>query len=529
MDYIATIAPVTRFMLNLQKIERVRLYLSLLMIVMPCQAVAAHGYAKDDVQPAVTVIDTTSLKIANGAPIGCSERGEGTRVVGSLSDAEGTPWCNGRPTFWLVGHQPENEAPFCFDENSKKWSPRYEASLDTIDEDNDNKRIDARYNKETPNIDRHDCVKLDVNGDHLDDIICVLGAYKGKGGAYNELYFTDPTNNRLEKQRNHGLWAFLNMRTRFLVALRSPDSRGKDDRLFVATKAVKRDDGKPNQHRMFKVIARPPYFEELSGPWVNYGFSPECVVVGDINSDGLDDLIACEGNRRKDGGSRIYIQDKGGDWHIASNSELDLSQSNARNWRNVRVVDLNNDGLNDLAVVADDRRGKHYVRIFAGIRSNSEKFPRKRGTPWIRFDKPVFEATMNYTSPDLEFFDFDSDGLKDLYVVQVNESKGYCAGKARRQSSNAVPPPDNAPDVLFRGRGDFKFHEPVYMTHRLPGCGYMVERFGDESARALVLAQGSRSRPGYNVLLTWKGSRFHPRASDSSDMPGREPDVDCGE
>ena len=484
--------------------------------------------AKHDAQPAVTLIDVTSLKDARRTYARCGEQREGTLVVGSLSDAGGTPWCNGRPTYWLLGHQPENEAPFCFDAHEKQWFPRYESSLDTIDKDDDNKQIDLRSNKKTPNLDRHDCVKLDVNGDNIDDIVCVLGAYKGMGGAYNELYFTSSVNNRLEKQRNHGLWKYLNMRTRFMVALKSPDSKGKKNLIFIATKAKERRDGKPNQHRMFRVVERPPYFEEIAGPWVDYGFIPVCVVAGDVNSDGIDDLIACGDTRRKNDGSRIYIQDHAGDWRAVSDRHLELSHANAHGWRNVRIVDINKDGLNDLAVVGEAKNGKHYLRIFKGIRSDADEPANGYAAPWIRFDQPVFEADLDYASPDLEFFDFNADGILDLYVVQVDESHGYCAGNADKSLWGLTPPRDTAPDLLFQGRGDFEFHDPIYMTHSLPGCGNIVERFGGGYAQALVLAQGTRSRPGYNVLLTWEGSKFHPRAADSSHSPGRELGVDCG-
>lgn len=35
------------------------------------------------------------------------------KVWGSISLPEGSPWCDGKPAYWLVGHQPTHESPWC--------------------------------------------------------------------------------------------------------------------------------------------------------------------------------------------------------------------------------------------------------------------------------------------------------------------------------------------------------------------------------------------------------------------------------
>ena len=40
------------------------------------------------------------------------EQGASSRVAGSVSIPEGSTWCRGKPTYWLVGHQ-HPEHPWC--------------------------------------------------------------------------------------------------------------------------------------------------------------------------------------------------------------------------------------------------------------------------------------------------------------------------------------------------------------------------------------------------------------------------------
>ena len=106
-------------------------------------------------------------------------------VYGSISLPEGSPWCNGNKTFWLVGHQ-LYETPYCFNAGTMNWTTPEIAMMDLKDKMND---LDAH----PPNIDRHDCTTLDVNKDGLPGIVCVVGADKGQGHGYSELYLTRMT------------------------------------------------------------------------------------------------------------------------------------------------------------------------------------------------------------------------------------------------------------------------------------------------------------------------------------------------
>ena len=90
----------------------------------------------------------------------------------------GTEWCDGGPTFWVTGHQKIDESPFCL--NDGEWVLNNVTYLDSADVLNLDK------------IDRHYCVTMDVNRDGREDVLCNVGASKGVGEGYNELYITQP-------------------------------------------------------------------------------------------------------------------------------------------------------------------------------------------------------------------------------------------------------------------------------------------------------------------------------------------------
>lgn len=145
-------------------------------------------------------------------------------------------------------------------------------------------RNDAKNRDGSKNIDRHDCVTLDVNRDKLKDIVCVIGADKGRGWGYNELYLSKP-DGTLRKIATHGLQKYPWMSTRLTTKLKHAPG---GQLIFVGTNGRQRPDGRKNAHRMFKVTGKAPWFQELGGPWIKE-FNVICAVTADINMDGLDE------------------------------------------------------------------------------------------------------------------------------------------------------------------------------------------------------------------------------------------------
>lgn len=77
-----------------------------------------------------------------------------------------------------------------YDYSGAKFNRLRRATLDISDELN---QIDG-----PKTIDRHGCTSVDVNLDGLPDVVCGVGANKGRGHGYNELYLT-ATNGSVSK------------------------------------------------------------------------------------------------------------------------------------------------------------------------------------------------------------------------------------------------------------------------------------------------------------------------------------------
>lgn len=114
----------------------------------------------------------------------------------------------------------------------------------------------------------------------------------------------------------------------------------------------------------------------------------------------------------------------------------------------------------------------------------------------------------------MSLFSLVASSRLDIYVVQADEKRGYCAtgsselvknyfGGRVNPPDDYMPPTDKARDVLMIGgryNGEFGFKK-VNMRHARPGCGGIVERFG--SFQKLSLAQGRPLHLGHNLLLEW--------------------------
>ena len=377
---------------------------------------------------------------------------------------------------FLVGHE-TREAPWCLVDG--QW-------------------VQPRDNLMEGPLDRHNCATLDVNQDGVPDVLCGLGAVSGTELGYNEVYVTNTTDGTLTKApQGHGLDKFPTMRNRFMKTLKGADG---SDLVFLATKGTVREDGLPNNHRMFR-LTHPSngtfrFREVLPRPWSHYT-QVSCLQIVDVNQDGLDDIVLC--NRQSNG--IMFVQKPDASWETVR-----FHGSFAAKWRSARVADLTGDGIKDLVIVGYGGRKikepESYLQIFHGV----PEFP------YLDVSKEglVYERILPYASPDVEVLDVNSDGAPDLYVVQANEwERGtYCSNPFVKADWWEVgynlftPPMDTAPDLLLVGTpNQSEAFNPINMTHAEPGCGSFVETFGDN--RTLVLAQGTRDRPGDNLLLHW--------------------------
>lgn len=289
------------------------------------------------------------------------------------------------------------------------------------------------------------------------------------------------------------------LRTRHVVSLERADGAKL---VFIAARGAPRIDGKPNTHRMYRLVHGKEashftnhsfYFREEPVHIWKRNTKASCLIKADFNNDGLDDILICNEVTR----SAIFIQHADHSW-----STLPTPGPNTKNWSNARVADVTGDGFPDIVVVG--RGQQSYVKVFEG----------KPDYPHYAFnEKPFFELDLPYAAPDVEILDVNDDGRPDLYVVQVNQtqsSDNYCShfsstidffGKrGPRAPDDFTPPLDLTKDLLLTGNaaGSFDQHE---MDFAEPGCGSRVQRFG--GGKAMILAQGSSDRSGHNLLLQW--------------------------
>ncbi|UHD14505.1 FG-GAP repeat domain-containing protein [Thiocapsa bogorovii] len=426
-------------------------------------------------QPWVTVVESAPAR----------------RVIGSVSMPEGSPWCDGKPTYWLVGHDNTPETPWC-QQSDGSWTQPGIAVLDTTDSLN---AIDG-----PDNIDRHDCASLDINDDAFPDLVCVVGANKGEGLGFNEVYVTKADGGLSKILEGHGLHKYPSMRTRFVVPLDAADG-GK--LLFIANRGAPRADGKTNAHRLFRLDRESkdgtpaPYFHEVDslGPWV-LEYKVSFALAADISHDGIADLVVGDEN----GSARFFIQSGDMRWRAINLGDM---RKTTTKWNNARVADVTNDGVADLIVVGSthSKRAEPYLRIYAG----------NPDLPYLfDFDNPVFEYRPKFDAVDLAVLDVNRDGLLDVYVVQNDQSKGtYCGprfnprdwwGRGPQPPKVFVPPIDKAQDLLFLGESVSSSYTPLRLEHAFPGCGGIVEEWNQHS---LILAQGNFAKPGDNLLLEW--------------------------
>lgn len=424
-------------------------------------------------QPTVTVVESQPQRM----------------VYASISNPEGTPWCEGNATYWLVGHQLE-DTPHCFNAESNTWHTPKIAMMDNRDPLND---LDGK----PPNIDRHGCDVLDVNFDGLPDIVCGVGANKGFGDGYSELYITQEDGS-IQKELYNGLQKYPTVRARFVKTLKNTVEN--ITHVIISAYGTGRQDGAVNFHTMYRLIEGPPHFEEVFGGWNKNAKSIQ-VTVADWNEDGRDDLILMH-NRNW---TMFFEQEEGGTFR-----EIMYKRSyRTERLRSARVADVNNDGINDLIVTSSQftKFGQNRrivgpkLKIFLGI-DDPMRF---------NFLETYFFASLPYSAPDVEIVDVNNDGLPDLYVVQNNDEKGTFCGEPMSWKIRPYPPDDwtapldEANDFLYMNMGfqpkKAKRFNKVIMEHQLPGCGFIVEQFGNN--RTLVLANGDEGHAGTNAILSW--------------------------
>ncbi len=155
-----------------------------------------------------------------------------------------------------------------------------------------------------------------------------------------------------------------------------------------------------------------------------YYYNGAGVAVADFNNDNLEDLYFVSNQ----GENHLYIN-RGELYFEESTSEL---LKDKQGWSTgVTVIDINNDGLQDIYVCKignyRDIKGKNKLFVNQGID--------KKGIPSFIEEAAAYNLDISSFSTQASFFDYDLDGDLDMYLVNhsVHPNRTYGRGSKRNQ------------------------------------------------------------------------------------------------
>jgi hypothetical protein len=231
-----------------------------------------------------------------------------------------------------------------------------------------------------PLRDRHGCATGDFNGDGRPDIYASIGACMGTCTAPKELWIQTKRGTFVNRAKQFGL-SDPDGRGRQPIALNANGDKWPD--LFAGqAPGVKY----PSPNRLWVNVGGHRFVNPKGPPSDNIG--SQCATAGDIDGDGLDELIVCG-----DKTFRIY-DNKGGKWSDAT------AKFGLPTWArgDAELADMNGDGKLDLITVFPTGLE---VRLNQGGRFLATSY----------FSKLT-------AGRDLAIGDANGDGHPDIYVVQ---------------------------------------------------------------------------------------------------------------
>jgi len=304
-------------------------------------------------------------------------------------------------------------------------------------------------------VDRHDCDAADFDRNGRLDLYCAVGGGKGVGQGPKELWLQDETGH-FTKQLNHGADDPFG-RGRIPVFLDFNHDGWPD--VYLTNEATVRPDGNINHNHLFINQGGTGFVEQVTRATGAKGF--QCAERGDINGDGWDDLVVCDGKSP----AHIFVNDQAGDfveWHTPANGV---------GWKGAKLADMNGDGRLDLVVLSSG----NYLQVWLNSGFG------------YRFETPVLNLKLGANGRALTVGDFNRDGLRDIYVVL-----------ARVDCTQFLV--DVAPDLLFQGRPGQKWLKVAQAQDHYPGCGHLAATLDDNR---VLLLNGGVSYSGSNYVLSW--------------------------
>jgi enediyne biosynthesis protein E4 len=195
-----------------------------------------------------------------------------------------------------------------------------------------------------------------------------------------------------------------------------------------------------------------------------YMYNGSGVGIGDFNNDGLQDIFLC-GSMIS---SRLFINK--GDFKFEDVTEKAGLQTNQ--WcTGVSIVDINNDGFEDIYVCVSDSKDKEQRKNLLFINDGKLHFSKQAAAYGL--------ADTGY-STQAAFFDYDKDGDLDMYLLN-HQIYSHTANNLRPKDTSGNSP---AADRLYRNDGI------------APGQSHPV--FHDVSAEAGIKEDGY----GLGIVIT---------------------------
>ena len=188
------------------------------------------------------------------------------------------------------------------------------------------------------------------------------------------------------------------------------------------------------------------------------------VGVGDFNNDGLQDLYFT-GNTVS---NKLYLNK--GDLKFEDVTDAAGVNGSGRWSRGVSIIDINNDGLQDIYVCAtlspDVRKRENILYINSG--------PDSKGIPQFKNMASEYGLADSVHSTIAAFFDYDNDGDLDMYLVINEILKGQFPGRFRPILKNREHPNT---DKLYRNDWNDSLKHPFF-TDVSTQAGITIEGYG---------------------------------------------------